>query len=248
MTALESEIQSVDLRQRYGHAFAAYLAEPGEATLRPAYELGRDAVARGLAVLDLAAVHHDALGAVLRRVRDHEELDAITNAARDFLVETLSAFEMVQRGYREARERALLERRHAAMLRQLSNLLADASLALGERDSLHEVLRLVAEQARELTGATRCVARVRLPGGRRIEAAAVDDVDTWSEADRAPSGEPGRGRLSAPLLSLEGDQLGSIEVADKERDDFTALDEAILRHVAQMAAATIDRARLYGRP
>ena len=57
---------------------------------------------------------------------------------------------MVQRGYRAAREAARAERRQTEMSRQLSAFLADASLALDASDSLEEMLRLVAEQAREL--------------------------------------------------------------------------------------------------
>ena len=63
---------------------------------------------------------------------------------------------MVQRGIREVHEAAALERRQADLLRQLSNFLADASLALGASDSLEEMLQLVAEQARELTRAETC--------------------------------------------------------------------------------------------
>ena len=86
----------------------------------------------------------------------------MTRAAGDFFLESLSSFEMVQRGFREAREAARLERRQTEMSRQLSSFLADASLALDASDSLEEMLRLVAEQARELVGADCCVATVAL--------------------------------------------------------------------------------------
>ena len=45
----------------YLEAFARHLGDPGEATLRAAYELGRQAIADELSVLDIAAVHHEAL-------------------------------------------------------------------------------------------------------------------------------------------------------------------------------------------
>ena len=44
----------------------------------------------------------------------------MARAAGDFFLESLSSFEMVQRGYREAREAARLERRQTEMSRQLS--------------------------------------------------------------------------------------------------------------------------------
>jgi hypothetical protein len=138
----------------YAQAFEAYVREPGEATLRRGYELGREAVTRSLSVMDLATVHHDALAAL---AAGDEELEPQLTRAREFLVESLGAFEMVQRGFHEARDAALVERRHADMLRQLSNFLTDASLAIDASDTLAEVLQLVAEQARELTGADCCV-------------------------------------------------------------------------------------------
>ena len=80
-------------------------------------------------------------------------------------MESLGAFEMVQRGFRETRDAALVERRHADMLRQLSNFLTDASLAIDASDTLAEVLQLVAEQARELTGADCCLALLAASAG-----------------------------------------------------------------------------------
>ena len=88
------------------------------------------------------------------------EAQQVTRAAGDFFLEGLSTFEMVQRGFAEARQAARLERRQTELSRQLSTFLADASLALDASDSLEEMLRLVAEQARELVGADCCVATV----------------------------------------------------------------------------------------
>jgi transcriptional regulator with GAF, ATPase, and Fis domain len=273
-------------RTAYGSALAGHLADRSEGGLRAAYELGRDAVERRLSVLDLAAVHHDGLVAALRGSSDPEEIEAITRAAADFFLESLSAFEMIQRGFSEAQEAARVERRHAEMLRQLSNLLADASLALGASDSLEEMLQLVAEQARELTGARYCLATAALGATDGvIKAASYADAEDarWSALlesgslanvyshARSPRGsvrvtreelrQPSRVEalvakereralpswLSAPLTALDGREFGSIELLDKSGDDFTELDEAVLVHLAQMAAAALERARLYQR-
>ena len=94
--------------------------------------------------------------------------------AGDFFLESLSAYEMVQRGFSEARESASLERRHIEMSRRLSTFLADASLALDASNSLEEMLQLVAEQARELVGADCCVATVALHGQPRAAAGQVE--------------------------------------------------------------------------
>ena len=107
----------------------------------------------------------------------------MARAAGDFFLESLSSFEMVQRGFGEAREAARLERRQTEMSRQLSTFLADASLALDASDSLEEMLRLVAEQARELVGADAAWRRWRCDGQPRAAEAA-----SYAEADRRWTG------------------------------------------------------------
>jgi|SRR5215217_671276 len=162
----------------YAQAFEAYLREPSEATLHRGYELGREAVTCSFSVMDMATVHHDALAADAAGDY-HPELRLAR--AREFLVESLSAFEMVQRGFHEARDAALVERRHADMLRQLSNFLTDASLAIDASGTLGEVLQLVAEQARELTVAECCLALLAASAG-------LPDLEATSCADeRSPS-------------------------------------------------------------
>jgi Phosphoserine phosphatase RsbU, N-terminal domain/GAF domain len=165
-----------ELRRSYASGLHAYLRDPNERTLRAAYELGREAVTRALDVLDLALVHHEALAAALRTA-DPDDVERLTRSSGDFLVESLSAFEMIRRAYTEARDAAALERRQASMLRQLSNLLADASLALDTSGSLDEMLRLVAEQARELTRASCCVAALADGNRPSIEVASLEEDD-----------------------------------------------------------------------
>jgi hypothetical protein len=235
----------------YSRAFAEFMARRGESELRAAYELGRTAVTSDLSVLDLAVAHHDALADALP---DAADARAVATAAGDFFLEALSSYEMVQRGFREARDAAALERRQAELVRQLSNFLADASLALGASDSLEEMLQLVAEQARELTGAERCVVRLEDERGRRVEAVSGTGSKEWSRLLESQLGGPaeedaektvgGRRAISEPLTTLAGDPIGSIEVSS---GDFTDLDAAVLVQLAQMASAAVERRRLYRR-
>jgi hypothetical protein len=143
-------------------------------------------VSRDLSVLDLALVHHDVLLSVLRTPSGASSVEQTTYAAGEFFQESLSAFEMVRRGFWEARETAALERRHAEVLRRLSGFLADASLALDASDSLEEILRLVAEQARELIGAECRVASAALGPGpvssrrRRTPRGRANGASSWT--------------------------------------------------------------------
>jgi hypothetical protein len=168
---------SAEFRAAYASALVAYLAGGEEAPRRTAYELGRDAVGAGLALMDVADAHHDAILAALDA---GIPADAATRAAADLFLEALSAFEMLHRGAGEARQEAERERRHAAILRQLSNFLADASLTASSDGSTHEILHLLAEQARELVGGVCCVASAKAAGDAPAARAA-----SFAEADAA---------------------------------------------------------------
>lgn len=221
-----------EFRAAYGVALRSYVADGTETDLRTAYELGREAVVRELSVLDLTLAHHDALLEALGEAS--ADVDHVVRAAAAFVLESLAAFEMVRRGFDEAREAALLERRQAAMLRRLSGFLADVSLALATPGPLDEMLQLVAEQARELVGCDWC--RVRI-------AVEPDDVR------EAVSSEPDEGAADvdavAALTALDGRAIGSIELARKRDGEFGGADEAVLGHLAQMVSAAVERTWLY---
>jgi hypothetical protein len=169
-------------RSAYAHALADYLREPSERMLRVAYELGRQAVSRQLSVLDLAVAHQEALLSALGETSSSAMMRHVTRAAGDFFLESMSSFEMVQRGLAETRDAARHERRQTEMARQLSTFLADASLTLEGSGSLDEMLQLVAEQARELVNAECCVATVAMDGQPRAAEAAsyVEDDRRWT--------------------------------------------------------------------
>ena len=114
------------LAARYSEAFAAYLDDRGEQALGAAYDLGREAVAAKLSVLDLADAHHSAL-----RGRASPATTRRSRAAADFLRESLSTFETVHRGYLEVQEVARLEHEYVEQLRAL----ADASVAINSSRS-----------------------------------------------------------------------------------------------------------------
>jgi hypothetical protein len=159
-------------RSAYASALADYLREPSERLLRVAYELGRQAVSRQLSVLDLAVAHQEALLSALSETSSTAMMRHVTRGAGDFFLESMSSFEMVQRGLAETRDAARHERRQTDMARQLSTFLADASLTLDGSGSLDEMLQLVAEQARELVNAECCVATVAVDGEPRTAEAA----------------------------------------------------------------------------
>jgi len=241
-------------RRSYAFTLRRYLRRETEDMLHAAYELGRQAVVRGFSVLDVAQVHHAALAAAIRDAVEADGPARMTERAGDLLLESLAAFEMVRRGFGEAEAAAAEARHQARLVRGLSALLADASLVAGAEGSLEEMLHVVAEQARELTGADVC--RVRLDAGEAAVTSVCADDGSWDE--RAPTGWPrlrlvaahgrsagGRAaqdRLSEPLTALDGRRLGELEI---EARIFGDVDRAVLRQVAQMASAAVERRVLH---
>jgi serine phosphatase RsbU (regulator of sigma subunit) len=216
------------LAARYGEAFAAYLSNRGEQALGAAYDLGREAVAAQLSVLDLAEAHHAALRASLGE-------DARLDAAADFLRESLSMFETVHRGYIEVQEVARIEHAHVEQLRAL----ADASVAINASLTVEEILQRTADAARAITAAVRGTVAMmaRDPRLRPL---------TATSPPRLGPGEAEPARLSAPLTG-RGGELGVLEVVDRSERQFTARDEAILVQLAQLASVAITNAQLYER-
>ena len=262
-----------DVARRYGDALRNALTAGGdEGALSAAYDVGRDAVRQGLSVLDLAAIHNEALIDELRATPGRTA-DETAAAAGDFFLESLSAYEMLARVLRQSSEVRQLEQRHAALLRQLSGFLADASLAIDASASLQEVLQLVAEHALEVVEADACTARLGRSGdddeAREAQALAsagapdpgIGDRLTQLYAELALEGRPVRldaaavaervpgaevAWLAAPFTALDGRVIGVLQLFSlgSERP-FSALDEAVLVQLAQMASATFERMDLY---
>jgi hypothetical protein len=84
------------VRRNYTPAFLAHLTRRDEASLRSAYEVGRDALAHGVSMLDLVHIHHAVFLQVAGTMRNVEEISDLTDAAAAFLVESLAPYEMTR--------------------------------------------------------------------------------------------------------------------------------------------------------
>jgi Phosphoserine phosphatase RsbU, N-terminal domain len=85
--------------RRYRAALLDYLLGNGETGLARAHDLGRRAIEDGLGLLQILRAHQQALTAVLDSTHTSSENLSTLKAAEDFLLETLSPFEMTHRGY-----------------------------------------------------------------------------------------------------------------------------------------------------
>jgi signal transduction histidine kinase/CheY-like chemotaxis protein len=99
---------SLVLTEAYAATLQEDLAEPQEAHLTHAYDLGRRALTLGWSVAELGIVHGQALAATLVAADSPAACARLTQRAADFLREAMAPFEMMLRGYQEAN--ALLQR------------------------------------------------------------------------------------------------------------------------------------------
>jgi serine phosphatase RsbU (regulator of sigma subunit) len=221
-----------ELAARYAAAFTAYLDDQGERGLGAAYDLGREAVAAHLSVLDLAEAHHAAVRDALEGGRPPE---ATLTAAAAFLRESLSIFESVHRGYTEVQQVARLEHEHVEQLRTL----ADASVAINASMTVEEILQLTADAARTVTRSERASVAIAAPSTRLPPLSATSPPQLGG-------GQPNPSRLSASLRD-RGADIGAIEIVDRPGREFTARDRALLDQLSSMASVAVSNARLYER-
>ncbi len=92
------------LQRDYRPAFLRYLSRRDEPSRHAGYELGRTAVTRGDALLDLVAAHHVTLLEVLPDARDPGEAASMCTAASEFLTEVLASFAMASSALAGARQ------------------------------------------------------------------------------------------------------------------------------------------------
>jgi hypothetical protein len=228
---------SARVRNAYAVALHEHMRSPTEGHLQVAYEIGRSAVSDNVSIVEIAQFHHELLAESASAGGSLEPED-VTRAGQ-FLSEALAAYEMIARGYHEVRDAVALERRHAAMIRQLASFMGDASLAAHSRDAAHEVIRLVAEHARELTDASSATVAVAGPNNRPL----VEVVDE-GPAPAASSTE----QRSVTLTALDGHEIGSITIIGKPDHRFMEIDDAVLAHLGQMASAALERIHRYQPP
>jgi serine phosphatase RsbU (regulator of sigma subunit)/anti-sigma regulatory factor (Ser/Thr protein kinase) len=264
-----------DFRSAYAQAFHDYVtAEAGERGLERAYDLGRTAVGEGLSMLDLAAIHHESLAEALALASSAEEHARAATAATEFAMESLSTFEMAQRGFREAQEAARLEQQHTGQLREL----ADAALAIAAARTAEQLAELVSLNALHIIGAARAVASLKSSGERGLVNETIAFVDqpiqrnerrgmppllelvcgggelvrlNGVELEAHPSWsrvDPPAGTaswLAMPLMDRAGRNIGLLHLSDKRDGAFSSNDEAIVVQLAQIASVAIENLRLY---
>jgi serine phosphatase RsbU (regulator of sigma subunit) len=202
----------------YADALRRHVGTPTEASLEDAYQLGRRALADGMSLLDLIALHHSLRGHVLGTVPHQLE------HADTFLREGLASFEIAAIELREAHAIAAAERERTEMLGNLS----EAHLAILAAPGLQARLRIVCERAMALVGGAAARLELRSGAGARRVARCGD----------GPVGAP---PSRVPIPSRTGP--GILEVWPVPGGYLSATDRAVLGQLALLASGTIDDAR-----
>jgi hypothetical protein len=196
-----------DFAAAYGAALRGFLLAGGEGQLTAAYELGRRAVAEGLTMLELSDLHHDDMLAAMAGAMDVEEARGVVEAGRELLREALSAYEMVRRGFADARAEAFTAREDAAIIRRLAELLSDPPSS-ADAGWPEEVAHLLAEQARQLCRST-AAADVLGDGPDAVVAVEHDpDSGGWAALLRDPEVRRRAGAVE-DLSRLDGSDLAA---------------------------------------
>ena len=146
-TATKRKIRSpATFEGEYRSALSEYAQLGGEAPLGHAYELGRRAITEKKSLIELAALHHQALHGMLADAQGASRRQELLIVAAEFLAEILSPYEMAHRGVQDA----------IAALRQLNETLEEEikRIAFAVHDEAGQLLVAVhlalADVAREL--------------------------------------------------------------------------------------------------
>jgi len=90
-----------ELAAEYARTLQGYMAGRGEAALQQAYELGRQALAKGLGILDMATIQSWGLLRALSKSRTVQDGSRTLRAGQKLCVESLLPFEMSHRRVQE---------------------------------------------------------------------------------------------------------------------------------------------------
>lgn len=133
------------LSRRYAAALHRYQTREEEAQLQRAYDLGRNAVAQGVGLLEMARIHEQALTRSLSRTTSPTASAKVQRLAETFFFEVLSSFEVTHRGFREGNARL------QQLIETLEHRNQELAGEVGERQRTENALRESEGSLRELS-------------------------------------------------------------------------------------------------
>jgi signal transduction histidine kinase len=128
----------------YLAALRSYLRGAEESALLWAYEHGREVLESGSGVLELGAMHRDAVATLLEEARDGAEAAQIHRQAWTFFAETAAPVEMCLRGYQQSNE--ALRTLAATLDEQVRERTRDLDQSLEEQRRADQARKLLLER------------------------------------------------------------------------------------------------------
>lgn len=89
-------------RVEYIALLREYAASKTESVLGQVYELGRRAIAEQKTLMEIAAIHHEAIQELLAHENASEQRQHLLQASSEFFAECMSPYEMAHRGFQDA--------------------------------------------------------------------------------------------------------------------------------------------------
>jgi hypothetical protein len=228
----------------YASALADYVRSRRESSLELAHDLGRQALAVGLSVLDVTELHHRCI----RTMAGCESAaDSAPESALPFLLQGLAALDMATRGFVEAAQRVAVEQAHVQRLHALADQFAEMRV----EQSVDKRLRLLAEDAAHLLEADgvhiRFGPQTATAGAARPSSAVLPtDVPSATRTARGVWNLPTPLHWLAARLEPETDDADDAGLINVWRDrSFTAFEEALLAQFARLSATSVRNTLVY---
>ena len=160
--------------RRYAAMLGRFLARRQESLLERAYGLGRNAIAQGLGILDMARIHQEALAHIFMEASTAEKRRPALRAAEVFFLQTLSPFEAAHRGFQGM---------NAELLKRNRDLEAE----ILERRRVEKALRLSEERFRLLVANVKDYAIILVDREGRVASwnAGAERTNGWRESEIA---------------------------------------------------------------
>lgn len=229
----------------YASALAEYVRSRRESSLEQAHDLGRQALAVGLSVLDVTELHHRCIRAMTGGGPAVSE--SPHESALPFLLQSLAALDMATRGFVEAAQRVAVEQAHVQRL----HALADQFAKMHVEQSVDKRLLSLAENALRLLQAHGVHIRLgpqTATAGLALPTTAIlpTDVPSSTRTARGEWDQPTPTYWLAARLEPETDDVDDAGLISIWRDSsFTAFEEALLAQFARLSATSVRNTLVY---
>lgn len=164
--------------------------------------------------------------------------------ATDYIPKSQLSAERLERSLRYAMRIRAADERIRRYTEQL-HALTGAALRINSTTPVDAMLRVTAEEARVLVGASHATVTLERNSGFPALSAVSNCPDASADARASNAGALGAdAEYNVPLLARDGTPIGGMQLHAQAGHEFTESDRAIINQLAQLASGAIENARL----